>query len=345
MLYILGVRASLTTSWFQNKYSFQDFTKYNPPSLERFENGINITSPAKINLYLKIKPLYETYRYSDYELRHKNEFHHIETVYAGITLADNIQLYIKKEKGFSLYCNVKELYCKSNILVRILKELFKRYNIKNTGLKIILFKNIPVGGGLGGESSNIAFTYLAFHRLFNIPFNIKDAKEFVTKFSTDAIFFLYGGIKFGIGLPDKIELVNLDNFIKERNLFYPEKKFNRKYVLLIYPFLKTSSKKMYREFDKHPHLVREKPTAFFYNDFEKILCMKYKKIKIILDKIRYYGYAGISGVSGSGSTIFVLLKNKKEVMYLWSKIINSCNFTVSGAVAKLQKDWHDFFKQ
>jgi 4-diphosphocytidyl-2-C-methyl-D-erythritol kinase len=284
-----------------------------------------IYAPSKINLYLRIKE------------KLGNNYHSIETVYAGTSLCDIIKISLKKGKGaIALITNQNSISNKQNVIVKVVQFLLKKYNIKNVDVDILLQKNIPIGGGMGGESSNAVFSYFGFHFLLSREINFWQARKEVRQFGTDTLYFLYGGICKGIGLPDRIYSY-VDNRIP-----MPKNSLFNGFLLLIYPFVSTSSAKMYTAYDKvsgnFPHKLG------FYNDFEPVIVNKYKKIKIIIDKIEDMGYSKKCGVTGSGSVVYLLLETYKEVMQVWNKLCKSnINLSIAGACAKIVKEWQNIF--
>ncbi len=325
------MRDLLITSWFLNNRSFSDFSSFNVPTIEKKGNSIHIKAPAKINLFLRINNKY------------KDGYHHIETVYSSITLYDYIILFKLKKREYALICNVQKIINAKNVAFRVATYLINKYRIKG-GIGIYIHKGIPIGSGLGGESSDAVFTYLGFHKLFSIPVNVETAQKELLEFGTDTQFFLHGGTALGIGKPDKIIPIDPNQYITNNNLLFPYKRFNSNMlVLIIYPFINKKTKKMYEEFDSQKFNRQTKTNIFLYNDFKDILCTKYQKIKIILDIIKNMGYSEYCNISGSGSTIYVLLKNYKEVVKVWQDICRKSTTEISGACARFTKTWENIF--
>lgn len=324
--------ALLTTSWFQVNRALKDFSTCKVPYFKKQSSSIIVRAPAKINLYLKIHE------------KLKNNYHNIETIYGAITLYDTIIIYKSEKPPTTLYSNIKQFLKTNNTVIKVIKYLSQKYSLKKIWLKIYLQKNIPIGAGLGGESSDAVFTYFAFHKLFNIHLEYKEATDELKRFGTDTLYFLYGGIAYGKGLPDTITPVNLNKFIKNKGLYYPFSKFstNNMYILLLYPHIKKNTKIMYEEYDKHRQEIKES-NNLLHNDFKSILCHKYKKIKILLDIIYSLGYEQMCNISGSGSIIYILVKSYKEVMDIWNSITAKSRFKISGACARFTGKWKNIF--
>jgi len=134
-------------------------------------------SPAKINLYLNIVGKYP------------NGFHRIESIVERISLCDEITFRVKADPGIRISSNNKSLESKTNLVIKAAELIKKRYKIPS-GLTINLKKNIPLGSGLGGGSSNAASTLLALDGLFNLKLNQEALYKFGAKLGSDVNFFL-----------------------------------------------------------------------------------------------------------------------------------------------------------
>ena len=137
-----------------------------------------IESPAKLNLALRI-------------LRKRNDgYHELYTLFHRISLGDTLQLQ-KKREGIRLFCPHPEVPKRNNLIIRAFQLLKKEHPFKG-GVKVRLVKRIPVGGGLGGGSSNAAAFLLGMNRLFRLGLKSKDLFRIGIKLGSDVPFFLSG---------------------------------------------------------------------------------------------------------------------------------------------------------
>ena len=162
-------------------------------------NKITLKSPAKINLALKIKE------------KRKDGYHEIETIMQTIDLSDKVTIK-KKNKGITVKTNIEALNNKENIAYKALLEM-KKY-IGNDGIEIYIEKNIPIGSGLGGGSSNAATVIKGINKLFNLSLDNDTLYEIAEKLGSDVPFFILGGTSFVTGRGDIIKkLPDLMNFM------------------------------------------------------------------------------------------------------------------------------------
>ena len=115
---------------------------------------IHIKSCAKINIGLNVTG------------KRTDGYHDIETIFYPINIFD--ELTFKKSESFKFTCNIKNLKLDESNLILKAKTLLEEFTGKNITVNISLQKNIPIGAGLGGGSSNCAVTLLSLNELFNL---------------------------------------------------------------------------------------------------------------------------------------------------------------------------------
>ena len=138
---------------------------------------IRILSPAKINLYLNIKGKYP------------GGFHRLESIVERISLCDEISILVSKVPKIKISSNNKGLETDENLIFKAANLVQKKYKIP-FGFDIFLKKNIPIGAGLGGGSSNAASTLLGLNKLFNLKLGKKELYSLGAKLGSDVNFFL-----------------------------------------------------------------------------------------------------------------------------------------------------------
>ena len=140
--------------------------------------SLAVSSPAKINLYLRI-------------LGKRNDgYHEIVTLFHRISLADTIHLRKIKE-GIRLACSHPRVPIKDNLIVRAFDLLKSKYPFQG-GVAVRLTKRIPVAGGLGGGSSNAASFLLGMNRLFKLKLTPSQLAKLGTGLGADIPLFLRG---------------------------------------------------------------------------------------------------------------------------------------------------------
>lgn len=140
-------------------------------------NHITIQSPAKLNLHLRILG------------KRPDGYHELLTLFHRISLADTIRIR-KSQKGFKLTTNIRSLETgEGNLITKAYRLLQKKFP-KLGGVSVQLAKRIPLGGGLGGGSSNAAFFLLGMKKLFNLKIPRAELITMGKKLGADVPFFL-----------------------------------------------------------------------------------------------------------------------------------------------------------
>ena len=158
-------------------------------------NAITVKSPAKLNLHLRI-------------IRKRPDgYHELLTLFHRISLADMICLQ-KNPWGFRLTTNRLQLETgEGNLITKAYRALQKEFP-KLGGVSVRLTKRIPLGGGLGGGSSNAACFLLGMKKLFGLRISTKKLSAIGKRLGADVPFFLLKtrqAIAWGIG--DKLQKV------------------------------------------------------------------------------------------------------------------------------------------
>ena len=259
-----------------------------------------LKSPAKINLSLKIGK----------KLNH--EFHDIQSIIFLTDLHD--QIVIKKINGqkdkFKFTGKFKKnIKLENNSALKSVYFLRKKNIINNRSkYEIKIKKNIPVFSGLGGGSSNAATIIKYFYKKRKIIDN--DINYFARYLGSDfKIFF-------------KSNKIIQENFHKIENF-----KFKHNfYLLIVYPFKKSSTKDIYSKFRKYEKI--KKLNIFNRisklkmvdklksetNSLESVIISRFPIIKKVLKELSLLKKCEFSRITGSGSACFGLFLNKKDAL-------------------------------
>jgi 4-diphosphocytidyl-2-C-methyl-D-erythritol kinase len=146
-------------------------------------------SPAKINHFFRI-------------LRKRDDgYHEIATRMQVINLCDHISITPSPVDNFS--ANVPLPWDSSNLIYQAL-DLFRKYHRSHQSFTIQLIKNIPIGAGLGGGSSNAATTLWALNQYFKTPFTNAELMAMSAKLGSDVPFFFSTGEALCEGRGEKV---------------------------------------------------------------------------------------------------------------------------------------------
>ena len=258
---------------------------------------LTVNSYAKINIGLKIIN------------QRIDSYHNIETVFQEVQFHDIIT--IKKiNEGYKISSNKVDFPMESsNTCVQAYLRLKKEFP-KLKGVKIHINKNIPMGSGLGGGSSNAASTIIGINNLYDIGLTTPQLKNISQDIGADVPFFIEGGIQHGQGIGDKLTPLKI-------KLPYT--------ILLVFPNNTVNTRWAYSQIRnkleipikavKFADLIGkdEIPFQLFENDFEKIVFSTYPEIGLIKSKL-LKNNARFASLSGSGSTVFGFFNDEADAI-------------------------------
>lgn len=285
-------------------------------------NKLVLESYAKLNLYLEVLN------------KRKDNYHNLKTLFERISLSDKIILKSRPDSKIRIICkNSSVPKDKSNLCYRAARLLQDTLKVRS-GADIEIKKNIPVGAGLGGGSSNAATTLLGLNKLWKLALSRKELLKFAKKISCDVPFFLYGA-KFALGTQrgDRIK---------------PIKALagTRVWHVLVVPDLRVSTVYIYKKWDEFSELTTPKNDVtlliskfrrkaypfegdFLFNSLEAVTAKLYPQINQVKQEMLRLGLKSIL-MSGSGPAIFGILASRKEAI------------AISKELKKQSKRWRVF---
>ena len=243
---------------------------------------------AKINLGLRVVA------------RREDGYHDIESVFLPVGLADALEITPSMDGRFSFASSgiVIGGDIESNLCVKAFRLMQRKYNVP--ALRIFLHKIIPAGAGLGGGSSDAAFTLKLINRMFSLKICNQELMERAAELGSDCPFFIENRPCLATGRGEHLQPI--DPF------------FGRKFILIVKPDLSVSTAWAYSHVvpsGKHlppPASIPENPrlwNSLLPNDFETAVFEEWPEIGQIKQLLLQMG-AGYAAMSGSGSAVFGL---------------------------------------
>lgn len=280
-------------------------------------NKLVINSYAKLNLYLEVLN------------RRKDGYHNLKTIFERIDLADKIILSLRPDKIIRVSSNSKQIPSdQRNLAYRAALILQESLHLEK-GVEIKIVKNIPVGSGMGGGSSNAASTLLGLNKLWKLKLSRKQLVNFARKLGSDVPFFIYN-CPFALGR-DRGEVVRPIRPLDRHKFWH----------LLVVPRSFVSTSKIYREWDRAKKGQRVRLTRVnsnvkiltlslrnkdllgvgkrLFNSLEEITFPLYPGLVRIKRKLRNLGLPAVL-MSGSGSAIFAISRSRKEARSVYAKL-------------------------
>ena len=276
---------------------------------------IIIKSPAKINLHLEVIG------------KREDGFHELAMIMQNIDLSDYLEFQINNEGLIKLESDCNDLSLSSdNLIVKSANLLRKKLNI-DFGANIFLRKNIPIGAGLAGGSSNAAATLIALNNLWDLNLDQKTLCSLASTLGSDIPFFINGGIQLCFGRGEILEKLD-SNFeygvilLKNRNVSVSTAETYKKYSNRFFDHYLTNNeliekiRKNLRD-NSLQRLNFDNQYMTIKNDLQQIVENENNSVKQALYLLSNLKNCLTFSMSGSGPTCFALFKDietaKKEL--------------------------------
>jgi 4-diphosphocytidyl-2-C-methyl-D-erythritol kinase len=253
-----------------------------------------VLSHAKVNLFLKILG------------KRPDGYHDILSVVDIISLCDVLRIKEIPEDAVTATDDKGILpEGEANTMYRAAMVLKRRYNIA-AGVKVFVEKNIPIGSGLGGPSSNAATVLAELIRIWGLTVSDYELNEMGKSIGADVPLFLYGKPCVMSGIGERIEPISLPF------LWY----------LIVYPNVVMRTREVYENLrieltnkENHSTLrqnfdVPEDVSRLLENDLERPGIAMCPIIQTVKDRLKGAGAVGAL-MSGSGSSVFGVFPNER----------------------------------
>jgi len=253
---------------------------------------MQVLAPAKINLSLKILG------------QRSDGFHEVETFIAPISLCDEIEIgQSDSSKEIEFHCDDPSVPTgNDNLIVRAAKSFFAATKLKS-GVSIDLKKKIPHGAGLGGGSSDAAFTLLALNELFRTKLPREALAKIAETIGSDVPFFVFQSPALCKGRGELVTPVKLKEKLS---------------ILLLKPAFVVLTAWAYsrwqhsREIPGVRYQAQEFAGQTFVNDLERPVFEKFVFLARLKMWLLEQAEVGAALMSGSGSTVFAVLRETAD---------------------------------
>ena len=253
-------------------------------------DSLKLNCPAKLNLNLSVLS------------KRTDGMHEIKTQFQLINLFD--EMLIKKTSSTSISVKTNlgtSIDGEENIVFDAVRSL-SNYIGKEIHCDIEIVKNIPLGGGLGGGSSNAAAALIGINFLFKLGLSFSELMKLGKKLGADVPFFIFGKNAHASGIGEKLS---------------EEIKHSNKKYLLLFPQVHSSTKELFSEWDDLSKNSQESILMKEENSFLPIFLEKNQDIKKIFNELNKNNSFKLSG---TGSTIFCAYNDKSKIEKTLKKI-------------------------
>ena len=289
---------------------------------------ICVKSPAKINLHLEIIG------------KREDGYHELAMIMQNIDLSDYIEFENNQIGEIKLKSDSKDLSLdEDNLIIKAANYIKDISKNKELGANIFLKKNIPIGAGLAGGSSNAAATLVGLNKLWDLDLDYETIFILSAKLGSDVPFFIEGGCQFCFGRGEILEKYS-SNFdfgvilLKNPNISISTVDTYKKYSQEFCPKYFTETEKTnkirndlrvngFNDFKLSEQRINVK------NDLQVIVERENNSVKKALYLLSNLQNCLSFSMSGSGPTCFALFKDiniASEVFEQNHKIFNNYGF-------------------
>lgn len=247
---------------------------------------------AKLNLFLHITG------------RRADGYHNLQTLFQLLDSGDELHFTLRTDSDIHLSCNDDSLANEQNLVMRAARLLQQKTGTAQ-GVDIFLDKRLPMGGGLGGGSSDAATTLLGLNKLWQLGLTNDELAELGLTLGADVPLFVRGFTAFAEGVGEKLQPVDLAERI----------------YLVVTPDCHISTAEIFQ----HPDLIRDTPcinadqvlTAKWRNDCQPLVERLYPIVAITLQWLVEYAPCQMTG---TGASVFAAFPDQTSAQHALTQL-------------------------
>ncbi|SEO89775.1 4-(cytidine 5'-diphospho)-2-C-methyl-D-erythritol kinase [Acinetobacter sp. yr461] len=247
---------------------------------------IRVPSPAKLNLFLHITG------------RRENGYHELQTIFQLIDLYDWMVFTPTLDEQIEID-GLSEVRPEENLIYRA-AQILRPHAKKFCGLNIKIEKNIPMGAGLGGGSSNAATTLIVLNQLWECGLNKEQLSDYGVKLGADVPIFIYGKNAWAEGIGEHLSFIDLDQ--KQFIILKPD--------CFISTQLLFSQKTLTRDSKTTKFCAYQLEPSNFGNNFEPLARQLYPEVE---EAMQYLDQFGQAKLTGTGACVFIEVTNEMNI--------------------------------
>ena len=268
-------------------------------------------APAKINLFLHITG------------QRADGYHTLQSVFQLLDFYDTLHIKPTQNGEIKRINEINGVPASQDICALAASVLQQKTGCK-LGVEYAVEKRIPMGGGLGGGSSDAATMLLALNHLWQLNLSRAELMQIGLTLGADVPVFIFGQNAWAEGIGEQLTKIDLP----------------AQYFVVLTPLVHVSTAQVFANStltrDTKPLKIadfsRDANSKVFRNDLEVIVC---KEFPAVASTLKWLGQYGKAKMSGSGASVFVALDSKKYASQAKAdEILTQKPANVAGFVAK-----------
>lgn len=238
---------------------------------------IRVPAPSKLNLFLHITG------------RRENGYHELQSIFQLIDLCDWLEFEPRTDQEIHIE-GLNSVDLSQNLIYKA-TQILKPYAQTATGLSIRLEKNIPMGAGLGGGSSDAATTLIVVNQLWQCGLNTEQLADLGVQLGADVPIFVHGRNAWAEGIGERLTFIDLDQ--KQYIVLKPD--------CFISTQLLFSQKTLTRNTKSSKFCAYQLKPSDFGNNFEPLARSLYPEVD---EAMQYLDQFGVAKLTGTGACVF-----------------------------------------
>lgn len=247
---------------------------------------IRVPSPAKLNLFLHITG------------RRENGYHELQSIFQLIDLTDWLEFTQTVDLDISI-AGLDSVDLEHNLIYKAI-NLLKPYAQKISGLLIAIEKNIPMGAGLGGGSSNAASTLIVVNQLWQCGLTTEQLAALGLQLGADVPVFVHGRNAWAEGIGEQLTFIDLDQ--KQYIVLKPD--------CFISTQLLFSQKTLTRNTKPSTFCAYQLKPFNFGNNFTALAASLYPEVN---EALQYLNQFGTAKLTGTGACVFAEVTRNMKI--------------------------------
>ncbi len=248
---------------------------------------LTLPAPAKLNLFLHITG------------RRADGYHNLQTLFQFVDYGDELAFRVRIDNELSLTPEIEGVAAEDNLIIRAAR-LLQKTSDSPLGADIRLTKILPMGGGLGGGSSDAATTLLALNHLWKLGLSLDELAELGLSLGADVPVFVRGQAAFAEGVGEQLT---------------PVPELDEPWYLIVCPQVHVNTGKIFQHEgltrDTDPINIRTALRQGGRNDCQQVVTMLYPEVGNALNLLNKFSFAKMTG---TGACIFSSFGSEKEAL-------------------------------
>lgn len=271
-------------------------------------------APAKLNLFLHVVG------------QRADGYHLLETLFILLDWGDVLYFQVRSDDVVFRMTDILGVLPEQDLIIRAAK-LLKKYALEKQkkvglGVNIRIEKNLPMGGGLGGGSSDAATTLMMLNHLWGLGLSRSELMSLGLQLGADVPFFIFGQTAFGCGVGEDLVPIHVPN----------------RWYVIIFPDVSISTAKVFASSDltRETNPVKISDFSGVSDDFGKndLQAVAVHMFPELAKALNWLGQFGKAKMTGSGACVFCGFEKKEEANTVLAKMPSCWHGWVAKSIPK-----------